>query len=487
MAELSLKQSVIKGVAWTIAMRWAVKGIGFINTVIMARLLMPEDYGVVAMAMLVVGLIGTFLELNAGVAILRQEHVTDADVNSAWSLRLLQSLALGILVAAASWPAAWYFEEPRVTAMLWVLAACVAFSGLGNMGVLLAQKRMDFQLQFRQEVIGKVLSVLTTIALGWWLGDYRALLGGLAVGYVGGTVLSYLLHPHRPSWDTSRFAHIWDTSKWLMIGHMGHYVLGKSDELAAARMGTTGQYGQYNVGADLGGLPVASVAPAALQALLPAMAKLESDPERLRLAVVKTLSALNGLTLPLSVGVAALAQPFTQVVLGSKWTEAAVFVAIFSLANGIRFTTNPLQTFMVVRGQTKLVANLSWYEFAAFIAAALLMAPLWGLTGLALARVAGVVVNCLIGAWASCHHGGLRWGQLGTALLRHAAGASLMGLAIWSALPLFGPSALLQLLAGSALGFTLFMTWAFGTWAMAGRPEGFESTLLEQCQRWRRA
>ena len=65
------KTNLIRGAAWTIGTRWIIKGLGFLNTVIMARLLMPEDYGIVAMGMLVVGLIQTFLDFGPGTALLR--------------------------------------------------------------------------------------------------------------------------------------------------------------------------------------------------------------------------------------------------------------------------------------------------------------------------------------------------------------------------------------------------------------------------------
>ena len=90
----SPKRSLLRGAAWTVGTRWGIKALAFINTVIMARLLLPADYGVVAMAMIVVGLIQTMMDFGAATAIVRKEKVSDDFVNSAWTLRLLQSLSV---------------------------------------------------------------------------------------------------------------------------------------------------------------------------------------------------------------------------------------------------------------------------------------------------------------------------------------------------------------------------------------------------------
>ena len=86
---LSLKVTLIKGAMWTVGARWAVKGIGFLNTMIMARLLLPEDYGIVGMAMLVVGLTQAFMDFGATTALLRKDAVTPDEIDSAWTLKLL--------------------------------------------------------------------------------------------------------------------------------------------------------------------------------------------------------------------------------------------------------------------------------------------------------------------------------------------------------------------------------------------------------------
>ncbi|MDD2711658.1 MAG: oligosaccharide flippase family protein, partial [Simplicispira sp.] len=127
----SPKFTLIKGALWAVGTRWSIKAIGFFNTVIMARLLLPADYGVVAMSMLVVGLIQAFMDTGVGAALLRKEDLAQDEIDSAWTLRLMQSMAVGVALLAISPVVANYFEESRVQAILWVLALCIVLEGAG--------------------------------------------------------------------------------------------------------------------------------------------------------------------------------------------------------------------------------------------------------------------------------------------------------------------------------------------------------------------
>ncbi len=290
------KSKLILGAAWTLSTRWSMKCLGLINTIIVARYLLPSDYGVVAMAMLVVGLIESLLDFGAATALLRKAEVTIDYINSAWTLRVLEACLVGLLLLAVSPLAAIYFNEPRVTGVLWILAGCVVVGGATNIGLILAQKQFDFPLDFRLQLICKAIGVLCTVIAAHYLKDYRALVIGVAAGYVSGFILSYVLHPYRPSWNTRKIPEIWALTKWMLMTGIANFVLRKSDELIAARVGSTTEFGVYNVGSDLGQLPTSEVGPAMLKAFLPVLASMKAGEKQLNASVINTLSAVKAPT-----------------------------------------------------------------------------------------------------------------------------------------------------------------------------------------------
>ncbi len=472
------KTALLKGALWTVGMRWAVKVLGFANTVIMARILMPEDYGIVAMAMLVVGLSEALLDFGAASVLLAKPSVDRNDIDSTWTLRLIQGCIVGTLIAAAAYPASLYFQEPRVLPVLLIFAGCLAAASAGNVGMVLAQRDLDFFMSFKLGVIGKLIGVAATLLSGWLLRDYRALVIGVGAGYLSGLFLSYVLHPYRARWNTSRVGEIWQTSKWLMFSSLAGFILRKGDELAAARVGTTAEYGQYNVGADLGQLPTGEVGPAMLRAFLPVLSTIQSDTARTKAAVLKTISAVNTITLPIGLIFAAVAQQTTLLVLGPKWLDAATFVAFFALVSTLQIMFSPVSTLLFIRGQAKLQTGIVWMEFAVFAAAGLILVPHLSLIGLAWARLVATVFSALLLLVAGRSRAEFPVLPVLAVLIRPLLGASLAaGAASLVVERIETPFA--GLFIGTGIATVIYVTWAFASWALAGKPEGAESTIVD--------
>lgn len=482
MSPPSPKGHLIRGAAWSVGARTVIKGLGFLNTVIMARILMPEDYGLVAMATIVVGLIQAFLDFGPTTALLRKEHVTTDDIDSAWTLRLLQGFVAATLVGLTPLLAVPYFEEPRLGPILWVFSGCMVLSTLSTLAPALAQKSFDFALAFKLETGAKVTSVLTTLAAGVWLGDYRALIIGIVSGYVAPIVLTRLFHPHRHRFNLSKVAEIWGLTKWLLMANVGGFVLRKGDELAAAKLGTTAQYGNYNVGADLGALPVAEVGPAMLRALLPVLSTIQSDIQRTNDAIVKTMSALGTLIWPIGLGVYATAHDITAIVLGANWQGAAPYVATYGVIAVLQTLASPLRTLLTLREQTRVQSRLVWLEFGLFAALAALLVPRHGLIGLAWARLLASAINLAQMALAAQRLCALSVQRTAAQVLRPLAGALLMAMAVTQvqmALGQWGGPAV-SLMASALTGAFLYASWCLLTWQLSGRPEGLESTVVDK-------
>ena len=474
----SPKRTLIHGALWAVGARWSIRGIGFINTAIMARLLMPADYGLVAMSMLIVGLIQALMDFGAATALLRKGEVSTSEINSAWSLRILQGVGVALLLALLAPVAAAYFNEPRVQPVLWVLAGCVAIGGAENIGVVLAQKAFNFSVEFRVTVISKIISVVATLLSGYFLRDYRALVIGIATGYVASLALGYVLHPYRPRWDTHKMGEIWGVTKWLMLAGVGSFLLRKSDEVAAGRIGSTGDFGLYHTGSDLGRLAVGQLGPAMMRAFLPVLSSIEADVQRTNNAVLKTLAAVNAITLPMGFGMAAIALPFTQLVLGDKWLGAAPFVAIFALVGSAQFLLSPLTALLVLRGHTRTLNTVSWIEFAVFVAAALVLVPQFYLMGMGLARLLASLVNSVVLSLSAKRYCHIALHKLLLSIMRPLIGAALMYFLVTHVLNM-NPSDGMQCFMAIMAGALFYSAWLLGSWVILKKPEGLESTVWD--------
>lgn len=476
------KRALILGAMWTVGTRWSIKALGFVNTVIMARLILPEDYGIVAMAMLFVAMVHAMTDLGVATALLRKGEVSRAEIDSAWSLKIIQGAVLALVLVVGAALAATYFKEPRVQSVLWVFAACMLIDGVSNIGLTLAQKDLKFSVDFRVNVISNIVRVLVTLAAGYLLRDYRALVVGITSGYVVVFVLSYVLHPYRPRWNTSRMADIWAVTRWLMLSSLGTFFLRRSDEIIAGRVGTTEEFGEYHVGGDLGRMPVSELGPPMVRAFLPVLSAIQDDVKRINSAVLKTVAAANAFTMPIAAGVAAFAVPLTAVVLGPTWMQASSYVAVYALAASAQFSVSPLLTLLILRGHTRSLSAIVWMELAVFVLGVIALLPTFHLVGLVWARLISSTFNAGMTAFYTHKLCDLKFGAVLRALWRPMAGAiglygighvvtSLSGLLDWQ-----------KLLVGGIVGVTFCASWAFLSWWFSGRPEGLESTLVDLVQ-----
>ncbi len=460
-------------------MRWSVKGLGLVSTVVLARILSPSDYGVVAMAMLVVGLADVLTDFGAGTTLLREPNATRDFIDSTWTLGIIQGLIVGSLLALAAPLAGVYFREPRVVMVIWIIAPCVVISSFGNIGITLARKELNFSLEFRYNVIAKVIGAGVTIASALLLRDYRALVIGVAAGYLSGLPLSYLMHPYRPRWCMACFGAMWHFSKWLLVSGIGQFATRKVDEIAAGRLGSTGAFGAYTVGSDIGQLMTAEIGPPINRALLPTLASMQDSVERMRSSTLKTLSVVLTVVLPLGAGLALVAPSATLVLLGPKWTAATPFIAIFALVGSVRVLSGPVAMLLLVMGHSKQQARIVWAEFGLFGLAALALVPSLGFVGLAYARLVSAVLIITIYLAIGRKYAGLHVRQVTRVIWRPCIGVGLMA----ALLPLFfyiGHAPITQLAVQVVAGAAIYLVWLFGSWLMVGRPDGLERMVLER-------
>lgn len=473
----NLKSGFVHGAAWSMGMRWSLKLLGLISTVILARILTPGDYGIVAMAMLVVGLTEVLVDFGADTNVLREQILTRDLIDSAWTLSIIQGGTVAVLLALSAPLAEIYFEEPRVVPIIWIIAAFLFIGSFSNIGMTVARKELQFGLEFRYNLFPKLIAVIVTISAALIIKDYRALVLGIVVGIVSRLILSYAMHPYRPVWNTSRLRSMWHFSKWLLISGIANFASRKSDELIAGRIGDAHSLGIYSVASEIGQMPTAELGPPIMRAFLPILSTIKDDLTRVRSVVLKTLGAVNTLTLPAAFGFAAVAEPLTAILLGEKWLGVASFLAIFALVGALKVAVSPFSSLFLLLGLSKMHARLMWLELLAFLIAAAIFVPAWGVPGLAYARLVSAAIYFIVNLHTTKSHTGIGYLQIANVLWRPIAGASAMLIAI-SFMPRLIGNIFLDLTITIVFGSILYASFIFLSWWLCKQPDSIETFAL---------
>lgn len=385
--ETPLANRLLSGALWSVAIRWASKVLGFVNLAVCARLLTPADYGVMNMAMVMAGLFTVVANFGIDAALLRNQNCTKDDYDTAWSLKVLQGLLLGALMAIAAPFAESIYGDARITPLVLCIAACTALNGFANIYVIDFQKRLDFRTDFILNIIPRVIAVGLAIALAYWLRNYWALILSICSTYITWTALSYIVARGRPTWTLRQFRSFFGFSVWYFMQGLADYLYGQSDRLVLGGRVGAADLGVYSIARETAALPSTEITLPLGRALLPTLSRLNHDHERFAIAVRKTLGSTLTVIAPIAITLALTAPEVVRLLLGPQWSDAAEFVRVFAIAGifgAIRVVTSIALTSLGLVRLTAMAAFAQAIIFFAFLTPAYAAAGLPGVTRLVL-------------------------------------------------------------------------------------------------------
>ncbi|HET9448418.1 MAG TPA: oligosaccharide flippase family protein, partial [Steroidobacteraceae bacterium] len=212
----NIRSKMARGAAWMVAFKGVERMLGLVSTLVLARLLAPTDFGVVAMATSLMAMLELFSAFGLDAALIQRANATRTHYDTAWTLNICAGVVIALLMLALAWPMSLYFREPRATGAIAVLAAAAFVIGLENIGVIAFRKEMNFRKEFVYLASKRVGGLIATVSLALWLRSYWALVFGNLIGRVIGVVLSFALHPYRPRLSLQAVGDFFHFSKWLV-------------------------------------------------------------------------------------------------------------------------------------------------------------------------------------------------------------------------------------------------------------------------------
>jgi O-antigen/teichoic acid export membrane protein len=469
---------MVRGAWWSLVARWSVRGIGLVNTVILARLLTPADFGIVAMAMVVRGLLDNLTRVGVAMMVIRDPDTTDEFNDSAWTMQILQGAFIGAILAAAGPLAASYYGEPRVIPVMNVLALTAFASGWTNIGVILLRKDLEFAQDFNFQIASRFATFAVTVAAAFALRSYWAIVLGQLAGQVLTVAISFVLHPYRPRLSLRRGGDFLKFGASVIPYNLAFFLTGKADVLLVGRIASAAVLGAYSVASELAGMLTRELVATVGRGLLPNYAKLTHDRSRLSEAYLIVLNATWMLSVALGIGLAAVGPEFVRVVLGEKWMHALPFLrwlALYSVLGCLLETMSG--HILIVMGRERLSAILTGLRLLALMPFILAAARTGNPETVAASAVLSSVIAFPPTAFYLVNSLGTTHGELLSALWRPVvAGAAMVGAVLL--VPATGGGALLGLVLKSLAGGAVYVLTLVGCWALSGRPHGPERLLL---------
>jgi len=357
-----LGKKVAAGAAWMVGMKFLVQGLGLISTLILARLLVPEDFGLIAIAMIFFAVTEVLTSFSFDLALIQNQQAKRHHYDTAWTLTIIQGGITALVLCLLASPAAAFFEDPRLVTIIYVLAFISFIQSFENIGIVAFRKELEMNKEFTFLVTKKLVAFTVTISLAIILKNYWALVLGTLASRIAGVLLSYWMHPYRPRFSLQAARELIAYTKWLLLNNVLLVLIKNSDDAIVGKiLGPTG-LGFYTIAYEISNLPTTELVYPITRAVFPGYAKIASDMKQLRKGFLDVTALVLLLTTPIAAGIAVTADLFIPIVLGQKWQQAAELAQVLALFGITRVLGAGTGAVYLAIGKPKIITYLAAFR-----------------------------------------------------------------------------------------------------------------------------
>lgn len=381
-----LKHKVARGAANLALFQLAGKLLDLVIVVVLARLLVPEDFGLVALATSTMLIAATVTELPVIDVLVQRESLDKRDVDSAFTLNLLRGLTVFSFLALASFPVALIYNDPNLIPVLWCLGLAPLFKSLESPALVYPLREVNYGPTAKILLIGKIVGAIASLCLATAWPSYWALVAGVVVAALTSALWSYKLCPYRPKIRFAGIQSIIGFAGWITASRIIFALNQQGDRFFVGYILGKGQLGQYAMGSDISSMATYSLAGPILRPIFAGMSRIQTDLIRLRSAYLRSQQSLMMIVLPFGFGLAAIASDLVPLLLGSGWDSAVPVIQWLAPVIALQMLSVPVQAVAMARGTPKALALREGVSLILRLPATLIGAWFFGLTGAVIAR-----------------------------------------------------------------------------------------------------
>lgn len=381
----SLSQSVIRGGVWVGCGFVGQQGLAVIRTMVLARLLSPEDFGQLAVVVLVIfaGMVLTELSLES--AIIQRPELPSSFLHTAWTMMLLRGTGLFLLIQLAAPWLAQTFEHPQVETLLRVGAMSFLLVSLSTVSMALLLRDLRYRSRVLLDGSREIVGALSAIILAWLFHNAWALLFGLLLGQTVSLIGAWFLHSYRPRLLLHREAvsHYWKFGCHLYVSGTLTYGITRGAGIIVGKLRGLGELGHYQMVFGIAETMTKGLSGTVNQVVLPAYTALATEGRCVIDAFEEVWRALLYFLLPITAILTLFHDQIVILLLGEQWLSSALTLAILVGGQTLRALASSCGTLILSAGKTQYLSQIKIVEAMCFILLIVPLVTVWGITGAA--------------------------------------------------------------------------------------------------------
>ncbi len=480
-----INRQMAKGAIWMVLFKLLERFIGLISTVILARLLHPADFGLVAIATSLIAIIELLGAFNFDVALIQNTQSNRSHYDTAWTFNVFYGIFSAAILVAISWSAADFYNDFRLQPIISCLALASMVAGFENIGVVAFRKNMRFDQEFKFLISKKLISFTVTLTCAWFVRSYWALIAGMLTGRVAGVVISYISQPYRPQICLSAKNELFRFSRWLIFNNVLFFLMHRSADFIIGKLAGPSGLGIYNISYEISNLPTTELVAPINRAVFPGYSKIGGDLVALRKSFLDVTAMIAILAVPAGIGLAAVASPLVAVMLGDKWTETVPLIEILAFYGVIGALQTNIGSVFIAMGKPKLL-TFAAAIYVSFLLPLLYMGiKLYGVTGAAWGFLITAIINMPITIIITAYSIDLSIISYIIAVWRPILSSAIMFFLIRNIIDKLDqiclqPPKIIILLVSVLIGVIIYITILLSLWLLSGKPTGAEKQLLDK-------
>ncbi|MDH7487445.1 MAG: oligosaccharide flippase family protein [Anaerolineae bacterium] len=454
---MSLTRQIKHGVFWVAVSTVSVRLLSFVATFILAKLLLPEDFGLVAGAYLAIDALQLFEEMGFGSALIYRQREVDEAADTTFFIVIFTSLlSYAIAYVAAPWVAQIAKQpDPRIAEVLRVLALNLVVGSFGRVPLVLLAKELDFRRRLLPDVLPNLAYALLAALLA--VAGFRV--WSIVYARLASTVLRVILAWWVTGWRPHmRFVprlarELFDYGKHIVASQILIFGVTNIDDAFVLRMRGLADEGVYDLAYRTSNMPATQITGLVNQVMFPALAKLQDDPATFRRAYFQALRYVSLLAIPVAVGTILFAPDIIATVDAKKWAGAVLPLQLLGIYGLLRAVAANMGNVFKGGGKPRWLTGIALWRLATM---ALLLYPVthaWGIDGVSGLSAAVAIVDFFISGTLANRVIRSSWTDYGQVLLPILGCSAVAGALGW-AVPhsaALEPSALTLLLGGGTM------------------------------------
>lgn len=480
----SLSERVARGAAWIVMARFVIRSLGLINTLVLARLLVPADFGIVAVGLALMQLLQNVSDIGVSQTVVKFRNADRVTFDTLFTMSAIRGAVVSSLLLIAAPIAGHFYDDPRAVVVFICVSVVPLFHALLNPRYFEFERDLDFSKEFMTTAFNKFLGIAFSITIALVFRSYLAILMGLIVSAFTQMILSYIVRPYLPRFTLASFKELFGFTGWLTGVSFMAALNNKLDMLFLTKMIGPANAGAYYLGDSVAALPSQEVATPLARAIYPGLSELQSKPDNMREAYLRGVEVLGLVAMPAAFGTSFVAADLVALLLGEQWDLAVPMVRYFTPVAGLMVLFSATQGYAMACGRTRLIFFRELFYFIIRMPMFIWASATYGMMGAVLSTAGGGILHMLLNLSLFSRISGRPFYELIWRVRRSFIGVAVMAayffclrpmLPAIDALPLF-PRFITDVLLGA--GF--YSAGLLGVWFAEGRPAGVEATLWRQ-------